>query len=124
MQTIGCKRAITSLGLLCLLMGNQGVAEDRRLVLAAQQGDREAFADLVRKYTGVVRALAALEEPFVIHTTNSIGQQLPVEFTCCGRAWANGPEGWIVHAKIGRVPEVRRWVHGTDSVDGGRAGGS
>ena len=36
-----------------------GIAEDRRLVLAAQQGDREAFGDLVRKYTGVVRALAA-----------------------------------------------------------------
>ena len=36
-----------------------GIAEDRRLVLAAQRGDRDAFGDLVRKYTGVVRSLAA-----------------------------------------------------------------
>ena len=28
-------------------------------MIAAQAGDREAFADLVRKYTGVVRSLAA-----------------------------------------------------------------
>ena len=34
-----------------------GIAEDRRLVLLAREGDASAFGDLVRKYAGVVRAL-------------------------------------------------------------------
>lgn len=34
-----------------------GIAEDRRLVLLAREGDRAAFGELVRKYSGVVRAL-------------------------------------------------------------------
>ncbi len=37
----------------------RAVAEDRRLVLLAQGGDRVAFGALVQKYTGVVRALVA-----------------------------------------------------------------
>lgn len=36
---------------------NEGIAEDRRLVLLARGGDRGAFGELVRKYAGVVRAL-------------------------------------------------------------------
>ncbi len=39
---------------------DRGIAEDRRLVTLAQRGDREAFAALVTKYTGMVRALAAV----------------------------------------------------------------
>jgi len=34
-----------------------GIAEDRRLVLRARQGDRSAFGRLAEKYAGVVRAL-------------------------------------------------------------------
>jgi RNA polymerase sigma-70 factor (ECF subfamily) len=34
-----------------------GTEEDRRLVLLAREGDQAAFSDLVRKYSGVVRAL-------------------------------------------------------------------
>jgi RNA polymerase sigma-70 factor, ECF subfamily len=35
----------------------EGTDEDRRLVLLAREGDRAAFAELARKYSGVVRAL-------------------------------------------------------------------
>lgn len=34
-----------------------GTEEDRRLVLLAREGDRDAFSELVRKYSGLVRAL-------------------------------------------------------------------
>ncbi|MCE9636491.1 MAG: sigma-70 family RNA polymerase sigma factor [Planctomycetes bacterium] len=34
-----------------------GTEEDRRLVLLAREGDRAAFSGLVRKYSGLVRAL-------------------------------------------------------------------
>ena len=37
----------------------EGVAEDRRLVLLAREGDRSAFDALTVKYAGVVRALTA-----------------------------------------------------------------
>lgn len=42
-----------------------GTEEDRRLVLLARDGDHAAFSDLVRKYSGVVRALvrARLRRP-------------------------------------------------------------
>ncbi len=37
----------------------EGVAEDRRLVLLAREGDGDAFGRLVTKYAGVVRSLVS-----------------------------------------------------------------
>lgn len=88
---------------------DQGVAEDRRLVLAAQQGDREAFAGLVRKYTGVVRALAAarvgwgsiaddvVQDVFLLALRRLDTVSEPERFA-----------GWISRIAINRAREVLR----------------
>jgi len=88
---------------------DQGVAEDRRLVLAAQQGDREAFAALVQKYTGVVRALAAarvgwgpvaddvVQDVFLLALRRLDSVSDPERFA-----------GWISRIAVNRAREVLR----------------
>ena len=86
-----------------------GIAEDRRLALAAQQGDREAFAELVRKYTGVVRALAAakvgwgpvaddvVQDVFLLALRRLDSVAEPERFA-----------GWISRIAVNRAREVLR----------------
>ncbi len=86
-----------------------GIAEDRRLVVAAQGGDREAFADLVRKYTGVVRALAAARVGWGA-TADDVVQDVFLLALRRLRSLAE-PErfaGWISMIAVNRAREVLR----------------
>ncbi len=78
-------------------------------MVAAQDGDREAFADLVRKYTGVVRALAAarvgwgpvaddvVQDVFLLALRRLDSVSEPERFA-----------GWISRIAVNRAREVLR----------------
>ncbi len=88
---------------------SQGVAEDRRLVLAAQEGDREAFADLVRKYTGVVRSLAAARVGWGPMADDVVQDVFLLALRRLGSL--SEPErfaGWISRVAVNRAREVLR----------------
>lgn len=86
-----------------------GIAEDRRLVLAAQQGDREAFAALVRKYTGVVRALAAARVGWGAVADDVVQDVFLLALRRLGSlAEPERFAGWISQVAVNRAREVLR----------------
>lgn len=89
--------------------GPPGVAEDRRLVLAAQAGDREAFADLVRKYTGVVRSLAAARVGWGAVADDVVQDVFLLALRRLGSlAEPERFAGWISRIAVNRAREVLR----------------
>jgi RNA polymerase sigma-70 factor (ECF subfamily) len=86
-----------------------GIAEDRRWVLAAQGGDREAFGDLVRKYTGVVRALAAARVGWGAVADDVVQDVFLIALRRLGSlAEPERFAGWISRIAVNRAREVLR----------------